>query len=58
VVRGARLEGNGLVAASEVEHARNGFSPNGHVDGAHRNGVAMPSPLNMAEGFNVTEREE
>ena len=58
VVRGARLDGNGLVAASELEHARNGFSANGHVEGPHRNGVGMSSPLNMSEGFNVTEREE
>jgi hypothetical protein len=56
VVRSPRFEGNGLVAASE--HTTNGVSANGHVDGSHRNGVAMPSPLNMAEGFNVTEREE
>jgi GT2 family glycosyltransferase len=53
-----RLATNSFLSAAEAEASQNGI-PNGVADLSRGSGVALPSPLNMAERrFNVTEREE
>jgi O-antigen biosynthesis protein len=52
------LASNGFVPAVEVQH-QNGVPANGLTELGRRNGVAMPSSLNLTDGgLNVPEREE
>jgi hypothetical protein len=54
-----RVATNGFSPAVEVPHSQNGVAANGLSELSHRNGVAMPSSLNLTDGgLSVPEREE
>ncbi len=54
-----RVASNGFAPAVEVHHSPNGVPANGLSELSRRNGVAMPSSLNLTDGgLNVPEREE